>query len=223
MISSNINEILVKNQIDNTIDNKVYDNSFINSLINTKNDENKMRNTDFIYENIRGISLDEIDVIFTNEEDKNLAKNLRLATMFTEDKYLGEALFNTVMGKPFTLGYSYLFDTYEDKHSFFESNYYNSSLSELLYNSVSKRVLSKEDETNNNIIPQEYLDEILLEVNSFNFISSLSKTTKDEYGRYEDENKYSFLYNDYSLKYQELMYKYDEQKNIERNLLNQWN
>lgn len=223
MISSNINEILVKNQIDNTIDNKVYDNSFINSLINTKNDENKMRSTDFTYENIRGISLDEIDAIFTNEEDKNLAKNLRLATMFTEDKYLGEALFNTVMGKPFTLGYSYLFDTYEDKHSFFESNYNNSSLSELLHDSVSKRVLSKEDETNNNIIPQEYLDEILLEVNSFNFISSLSKTTKDEYGRYEDENNYSFLYNDYSLKYQELMYKYDEQKNIEKNLLNQWN
>ncbi len=113
MISSNINEILLKNQINNTIHNRSYSNSFLTSLLDTKVEEGKVRTTDFTYENIKGISLEEIEQVFTTEEDKDKAKNLRLASMFTEDKYLGEALFNTVMGKPFNLGYSYLFDIYE--------------------------------------------------------------------------------------------------------------
>ena len=225
MISSNINEILVKNQVDNSISNKVYDDTFVNSLIDTKIDENKIRTTDFTYENIKGITLEEIEDVFTTEDDKNKAINLRLATMFTEDKHLGQALFNTVMGQPFDLGYSYLFDTYEDKHSFFEStSNSNTSLSDLLHNSISKKVMSEEDINNNNVIPQDYLDEILLEVNSFNFVSSLSQTAKDEYGRYkdEDEEDYSFLYNDYNLKYQELLYKYEDSKTTEMNLINQY-
>ena len=42
-----------------------------------KDDENKIRTTDFTYENIKGISLEEIDEVFTNEEDKNLAKTAK--------------------------------------------------------------------------------------------------------------------------------------------------
>lgn len=220
MITSNINEILLKNQLNTQDNSSINDKAFVDSLIDTKLDEQTSKTTDFTYENIKGISLEEIETLFTNDDDKQMAKNLRLATMFTDDNYLGQALFNTVMGQPFSLGYSYLSDTYNDKHSYLQSlNNNNNSLSDLLHDFISNKKTNTND-----VIPQEYLDEILVEVNSFNFLSALSSTSKDQYGRYKDEedNDYSFLYNDYYSKYQELLYKYDDLKSYDKNLINQF-
>ena len=70
---------------------KIQVNLFLNSIIESKNsNENKNieRTNNFTYENIKGISLEEIDSIFESDKDKNMATNLRLATLFTnDDKY----------------------------------------------------------------------------------------------------------------------------------------
>ena len=227
MISSNINEILLKNEF-NLSSKETSNESFLDSIIKTKNnkiEEIGERTNDLSYENIKGITLEEIDSIFESNEDREMAKNLRLATLFTNDDYLAKALFNTVKGEPFTVGYSYLYDRYEDKHNFFaSSSNSNNSLSELLFNSVSRKFEKSQNDNITDVIPQDFLNEILLEVNSFDFISALSTTSKDEYARYKnkDDDKYAFLYNDYNLKYQELEYKYNELKNYDTNLRNQF-
>ncbi len=224
MLTSNIDELLLKSQVNTKIKEKFDDDPFINSLIDTKIDGSKSRTASFTYENIKGISFEEIETLFLTIEDKEKAKNLRLATMFTEDDHLGQALFNTVLGLNFSMQNSYLYETYEDKHNFLNSiSNKNRSLSELLHSSVSKRYeLSKIGKVTD-VIPQEYLNEILLEVNSFNFLSAISNSSRDLYGRYKNkDDDYSFLYNDYSLKYQELIYKYEDSKSFERGLLNQY-
>ncbi len=228
MISSNINEILIKKDFDEISKNDSKE-SFLDSIIEAKiSNVNKelVRTKDFTYENIKGISLEEIDSIFESTEDKNMAKNLRLATLFTNDDYLGKAIFETIKGEPFNIGFNYLLERYEDKHSYFESlSNSNSSLSELLHNSLSKRVRKTEDDTVTDVIPKEYLNEILFEINSFDFVSALSRSSKDAYGRYKDKNdsdEYAFLYNDYNLKYEELKYKYDELKNYDNSLIKQF-
>ena len=222
MITSNINEILIKEQIKLESNKEKSTNPFIDSLIDTKNsiEQTSSRTNQLTYENIKGITLEEIESLFTNEDDKQMAKNLRLATMFTDDKYLGQALFNTVLGQDFQIGYSYLFDSYNDKHSYFSSLNSDNSLGDILNNYISTKI---EDPTSTQQIPQEYLDEILLEVNSFNFITALSNTSKDQYGRYKDEDDdYAFLYNNYQLKYQELLYKYEDLKSYDEKLLQQY-
>jgi len=223
MISSTINEILLKNEITelNKTENSSID--FLNTLKNSSQSDNSsdiIRDNSLTFTNIKGISLDEIDKLFEDEESKNMAKNLRLATLFTEDDTLGQALFNTVLGEPFELGYSYLYDRYEDKNSFFNTD---STLSELLHNSISNK-LDIGNKKVTDVISQDRLDEILTTVNSFDFISALSTTSKDQYGRYEDDedNDYSFLYNDYSLKYQELIYKYEEIDNYNKSIIKQF-
>jgi len=224
MITSDINGILIKNQIDTQNNTSLENqNSFIDSLIQAK-DQNNLTNTDqFTYENIKQMSTEQIDLIFTNEEDNKMAKNLKIATMFTEDKYLGKALFNTVLGQPFELASNYLFDTYNDKHSYLSSLNSNNSLGDILNNYISYKIEAIKDGNTQQTIPQEYLDEILLEANSIDFLSSLSNSSKDQYGRYKDEDDdYSFLYSNYELKYQELLYKYDSLKSYEKNLINQY-
>lgn len=221
MISSNIDEILLKNQANNSFDKSINNEPFVNSLIDTKLDEVKNRTSDFTYENIKGITLEEIEEIFSLQEDKQMAKNLRLATLFTEDENLGQALFNTVLGQPFSLGLNYLYESYEDKHNFLNSfSNKSSSFSDIFHESITKRVVNK---NSIEVIPQEYIDEILLKVNSFSFLSTLTESSKEQYGRYKDkEDSYSFLYNDYYLKYQELMYKYDELQSFNKNMINQF-
>lgn len=223
MISSNINEILLKNDLQETSKTKNSSTDFLSSLIATsqkENDVDVIRDDSLTFDNIKGISLEEIDTLFKDEDSKNMAENLRLATLFTEDDTLGQALFNTVLGQPFELGYSYLFDRYEDKNSFFNTT---SSLSDLLHSSISDK-LDNGDKKGSDVISQDRLDEILTSVNSFNFVSALSTTSKDQYGRYKDDedNDYSFLYNDYSLKYQELMYKYEEIDNYNKSIIKQF-
>ena len=224
MITSTINEILFKNELKES-EKTGNTNDFLNSLISTSKTENTniLRTDSLSYENIKGISLEEIEEIFKDDESKAIAKNLRIATLFTQDDILGQVLFNTVLGQPFDLGYSYLYNRYEDKNSFLNSSS-SKSLADLLHSSISNKIDYNNNKKPTDVISQDRLDEILTSVNSFDFLSALSTTTKDEYGRYKDEeeNDYSFLYNDYALQYEQLKFKYEELDNINKNLIKQF-
>ncbi len=186
-------------------------------LVLEKNDAavSTQRTTDLTYENIHGISTEEIDTLFKNDEDKQVAKNLQLATQFTQDEKLGRALFNTVLGKTFHLGQTYLFDRYQDKSSFLSPR---NSLADLL----EKTVQNKLNPNSINQVSDAQLNEILTAVNSFNFVNVLTNTTRDLNNRYKEDNKYSFLYNDYALQYEQLMQKYEDEKYKEMMLLKQF-
>lgn len=220
MITSNIDSIMAKisNSTNSTIGTS--SNQFLSTLVNSSTTTPSTRTNALTYENIKGISLEEIDTLFVNEDDKNMAKNLRLATLFSNDDYLSKALFNTVLGQPFNIGYSYLSNSYNDKSMFLSSN--NSSLADLLHESITQKIANPNAKSTD-VISQDKLDEILTAVNSFNFISALSNSSKKGYDKYKDKkNDYSFLYNDYNLKYQELVYKYQELENINKTLIKQF-
>ena len=204
MITSNIDSIMAQ----------------VSSSTNATTTQSTTKTNTLSYENIKGITLEEIDTLFTNEDDKNMAKNLRLATLFLSDDYLSKALFNTVLGQPFNIGFSYLSSSYEDKNMFLSSS--KNSLADLLHESITQKV-NNPNTNSTDVISQDRLDEILTKVNSFNFISALSNTSKKGYDKYKDKkDDYSFLYNDYNLKYQELVYKYKELENINKTLIKQF-
>jgi hypothetical protein len=220
MITSNVDSIISSLQnsskatkTENSIE------SFLSNLTTNKQSDNTFKTDALTFDNIKGITLEEIDTLF-KDEDKAMAKNLRIATLFSNDDYLSKALFNTVLGQPFNLGFSYLSDRYEDKNVFLNSS--SNDFSDLFHSSVvSRNTDTKLNSTD--VISQDRLDEILTKVNSFNFLSVLTSTSKDKYDKYKDEdNDYSFLYNDFSLKYEELKYKYEELDNINKNIIKQF-
>jgi hypothetical protein len=218
MITSNVNSIIasLQNSSNSTKTGNSIE-SFLSNLTTNKQSDNSAKTGALTFENIKGITLEEIDTLF-KDEDKAMAKNLRIATLFSNDDYLSKALFNTVLGQPFNLGFSYLSDRYEDKNVYLNSS--SSDFSDLFHSSLVSR---NTDKNSTDVISQDKLDEILTKVNSFNFLSVLTSTTKDKYDKYKDEdNEYSFLYNDFSLKYQELKYKYEELDNINKNIIKQF-
>lgn len=221
MITSNIDSIMAQVSSSTNATNKITSNTFLNNLVNNSAlTQSPMKTNSLSYENIKGISLEEIDTLFINEDDKNMAKNLRLATLFSSDDYLSKALFNTVLGEPFNVGFSYLSSSYEDKNIFLSSS--NNSLADLFHESITQ-IVNNPNSNSTDVISQDRLDEILTKVNSFNFISALSNTSKKGYDKYKDKkDDYSFLYNDYNLKYQELVYKYKELENINKTLIKQF-
>jgi hypothetical protein len=218
MITSNINSTIASLQSSsNSTKTGNSIESFLSNLTTNKQSDNSAKTGALTFENIKGITLEEIDTLF-KDEDKAMAKNLRIATLFSNDDYLSKALFNTVLGQPFNLGFSYLSDRYEDKNVYLNSS--SSDFSDLFHSSLVSR---NTDKNSTDVISQDKLDEILTKVNSFNFLSVLTSTTKDKYDKYKDEdNEYSFLYNDFSLKYQELKYKYEELDNINKNIIKQF-
>lgn len=221
MITSNINSTLAT--LNNTKNTEIQNSeeSFKSNLTPNQQETTHVKTDSLTFENIKGITLEEIDTLFKNEDDKNMAKNLRLATLFTHDEYLAKALFNTVLGEPFNVGYSYLTNRYEDKNLFLNSTS-SDNLFDLLQESI--RLKSNNQTTKpSEVIPQERLDKILTHVNSFNFLSAFSHSSKRGYDKYKDEkNDYAFLYNDYHLKYQELMYKYQELESKNKMLMKQF-
>ena len=220
MITSNVDSII--SSLQNSSNATKTENSiesFISNLTTNKQGDNTSKTDALTFDNIKGITLEEIDTLF-KDEDKAMAKNLRIATLFSNDDYLSKALFDTVLGQPFNLGFSYLSDRYEDKNVFLNSS--SNDFSDLFHSSVvSRNTDTKLNSTD--VISQDRLDEILTKVNSFNFLSVLTSTSKDKYDKYKDEdNEYSFLYNDLSLKYEELKYKYEELDNINKNIIKQF-
>ncbi|MCG3693049.1 hypothetical protein [Aliarcobacter butzleri] len=219
MINSNY-EIAIAKAYNQQSSNQEVD-KFLNTLVDVNNENKSSKTADLSYENIKGITLEEIEKLFQNEDDKNMAKNLRLATLFSKDENLSKALFNVILDQPFTVGFEYLTDRYSDKNSYFKSKYGNSSLFNLLHQSITNKV--NQNISNTDVISQDMLDNILLEINSFDFISSFSKTSKDGYNKYKNkDDRYSFLYEDYSLKYEELLTKYKELDNYNTNLIKQF-
>lgn len=222
MFTSNINELnFLANIKKDNISTK--NQEFLKEVKNSIDKDFKTDKTNSLtFENIKNISLEEIEYLFTNEEDKQIAKNLRLATLFTNDENLSKAMFNTVLGKPFNLGYNFLSTKYEDKHNYFTSQNSNNSLSDLLHKSANYKINNENMKTTDQI-PQEQLDEILLEINSFSFLDTLSSSYKNQYDTYKDENSdYSFLYNDYYLQYEQLKQEYKNMQNQNANLINQF-
>ncbi|MFY4782998.1 hypothetical protein ACOTWN_07280 [Aliarcobacter butzleri] len=219
MINSNY-EIAIAKAYNQQSSNQEVD-KFLNTLVDVNNENKSSKTADLSYENIKGITLEEIEKLFENEDEKNMAINLRLATLFSKDENLSKALFNVILGQPFTVGFEYLTDRYSDKNSYFKSKYGNSSLFNLLHQSITNKV--NQNTSNTDVISQDMLDNILLEINSFDFMSSFSKTSKDGYNKYKNkDDRYSFLYEDYSLKYEELLTKYKELDNYNTNLIKQF-
>ena len=218
MITSNVDSIISSLQNSSNATKTANSiESFLSNLTTNKQSDNTSKTDALTFDNIKGITLEEIDTLF-KDEDKAMAKNLRIATLFSNDDYLSKSLFNTVLGQPFNLGFSYLSDRYEDKNVYLNSS--TSDFSDLFHSSVVSR---NADLKSTDTISQDRLDEILTKVNSFNFLSVLTSTTKDKYGKYKDEdNEYSFLYNNYNLQYEELKYKYEELDNINKNIIKQF-
>ena len=218
MITSNVDSIISSLQNSSNATKTANSiESFLSNLTTNKQSDNTSKTDALTFDNIKGITLEEIDTLF-KDEDKAMAKNLRIATLFSNDDYLSKSLFNTVLGQPFNLGFSYLSDRYEDKNVFLNSS--SNDFSDLFHSSVVSR---NTDLKSTDTISQDRLDEILTKVNSFNFLSVLTSTTKDKYGKYKDEdNEYSFLYNNYNLQYEELKYKYEELDNINKNIINEF-
>ena len=218
MITSNVDSIISSLQNSSNATKTANSiESFLSNLTTNKQSDNTSKTDALTFDNIKGITLEEIDTLF-KDEDKAMAKNLRIATLFSNDDYLSKSLFNTVLGQPFNLGFSYLSDRYEDKNVFLNSS--SNDFSDLFHSSVISR---NTDLKSTDTISQDRLDEILTKVNSFNFLSVLTSTTKDKYGKYKDEdNEYSFLYNNYNLQYEELKYKYEELDNINKNIIKQF-
>ncbi len=212
MITSNIDELRLRFDLQQKKEIMSLSTEFLNSIYEAQKDLNSIKDDSLTYNNIKGITLEEIDTLFKNEETKQIAKNLRLTTLFTKDENLSKALFDVVLGMPLNQVSDYLYNRYEDKNIFLKSD--KNSLSSLLLESINYRIGNPYIK-GKEIIPKDRLNEILLEVNSFNFVDALSNSSKDLYDRYEDDNEYSFLYNDFVLKYEELkiLYKKHNLKN----------
>ena len=206
MISSNYDILLFKTNVNNNLEKNI-DNIFSNSVENILN-KDKRRDNSLTFSNINGITLKEIDELFEDKEKKNLAKNLRLATLFTNDEKLANILFDTGLGKPFDSGFEYLSNRYSDKNSYLKSksSFGSSTLFDMLHKSMEYRLNS----SNKSDIKKEDLDDILLEINSFDFISALSSSSKKGSQKYKNEEKYSFLYKNYELEYKNIMEKYQD-------------
>lgn len=203
MLTSNVNPYVLKHLINSDVN--ITQSTFKEELLSKIQDSNTTKTDAFTYENIKGMTIEEIDEIFLDEDKNQIAKNLRLTTLFTTDDILGQAMFNTVLGQPFTLGYSYMFDRYEDKHSFLSGE---DSLTNLLHESIINKK-DYGDKASNEVISSYKVNEILAAVKSISFIDSLSNTTKEQRDKQSD---YSFLYNDYHLLYEELRYQYNDIK-----------
>lgn len=129
-------------------------------------------------------------------------------------------MFNTVLGQPFNVGYNYLFNKYEDKHNFLNPK--GRTLADMLHDSIIRQIDEGEKKPTD-VISEDRLGELLTEINSFNFISALSNTSKDQYNRYKDkDDNYSYLYNNRALEYGQLLQRFKDMEDETNRIISQF-
>lgn len=219
MITSNIDEIqlkVLKAQQEQTQNSGEFKQTVLSSINNEVEDNTK---TDALtYENIKGISLEQIERLFKDEDSKNMAKNLRFATLFTKDTFLGKAMFNTVLGQPFDTGYNYLFNRYEDKHNFLNPK--GKTIADIIHDSINRQI-DEGFKKPTDVISEDRLGEILTQINSYSFVDAFARTSKSQYDRYKDDDTYSSFYNNYALEYGQLLQRFEDMEKETNRIISQ--
>ena len=174
-----------------------------NDFLNTINSIKNSTDIELSYEEVKKLSLEDIEKNYEDGDKKTLLKTLKMATMFSKDEILTKTLFNTVSNMPIENSYDYLSSKFSDKSNYLKAKSENISLFDLLHKSLSFSVNG-----NKNNISKEDLDDILLQVNSFNFLESLSNNYKKGSDKYKKDNdRYTFLYKDYAKDYEDIIKK----------------
>ena len=189
-----------------------------NDFLNTINSIKNSTDIELSYEEVKKLSLEDIEKNYEDGDKKTLLKTLKMATMFSKDEILTKTLFNTVSNMPIENSYDYLSSKFSDKSNYLKAKSENISLFDLLHKSLSFSVNG-----NKNSISKEDLDDILLQVNSFNFLESLSSNYKTGSNKYKkDNNRYTFLYNDYAKDYEDIIKKYKDYESLDKSIIKQF-
>lgn len=189
-----------------------------NDFLNTINSIKNSTDIELSYEEVKKLSLEDIEKNYEDGDKKTLLKTLKMATMFSKDEILTKTLFNTVSNMPIENSYDYLSSKFSDKRNYLKAKSENISLFDLLHKSLSFSVNG-----NKNNISKEDLDDILLQVNSFNFLESLSNNYKIGSNKYKKDNdRYTFLYNDYAKDYEDIIKKYKDYESLDKSIIKQF-
>ncbi len=213
MISTNF-EILSSSFENSKNEIKKSNNDFLNTINSIKNSTD----IELSYEEVKKLSLEDIEKNYEDGDKKTLLKTLKMATMFSKDEILTKTLFNTVSNMPIENSYDYLSSKFSDKSNYLKAKSENISLFDLLHKSLSFSVNG-----NKNNISKEDLDDILLQVNSFNFLESLSNNYKKGSDKYKKDNdRYTFLYKDYAKDYEDIIKKYKDYESLDKSIIKQF-
>ncbi len=189
-----------------------------NDFLNTINSMKNSTDIELSYEEVKKLSLEDIEKNYEDGDKKTLLKTLKMATMFSKDEILTKTLFNTVSNMPIENSYDYLSSKFSDKSNYLKAKSENISLFDLLHKSLSFSVNG-----NKNNISKEDLDDILLQVNSFNFLESLSNNYKKGSDKYKKDNdRYTFLYKDYAKDYEDIIKKYKDYESLDKSIIKQF-
>ena len=189
-----------------------------NDFLNTINSIKNSTDIELSYEEVKKLSLEDIEKNYEDGDKKTLLKTLKMATMFSKDEILTKTLFNTVSNMPIENSYDYLSSKFSDKSNYLKAKSENISLFDLLHKSLSFSVNG-----NKNSISKEELDDILLQVNSFNFLESLSNNYKKGSDKYKKDNdRYTFLYKDYAKDYEDIIKKYKDYESLDKSIIKQF-
>lgn len=97
-----------KNILNNKIDlEKTVIKAKEGAFINTLNTLSSNNSEDLNFENILNTPFEKIDESF-KEEDRELARNLKLATMFSKDEILMQVMYESVLKKDIDDGFNFL-------------------------------------------------------------------------------------------------------------------
>ncbi|RXK00524.1 hypothetical protein CRU98_05025 [Arcobacter sp. CECT 8986] len=170
-------------------------------------DDYETKNSDFSYENIVNTPLNKISSLYENSEDIKKAKNLKIATMFSDNEILSKALYDKVYEMNSINQNNYLFNIIQDKIVFFSSD--NTTIEDLLQKSVKERLASTSTNSLEQV-PYEYINIVLTYANSISFINSMTSSYKSLSSRYDKDDKYSVFYNNHYLEYNFLIARFKE-------------
>ena len=116
MISTNF-EILSSSFENSKNEIKKSNNDFLNTINSIKNSTD----IELSYEEVKKLSLEDIEKNYEDGDKKTLLKTLKMATMFSKDEILTKTLFNTVSNMPIENSYDYLSSKFSDKSNYLKA------------------------------------------------------------------------------------------------------
>ena len=172
------------------------------------------------FQDTQNMTLDELQSFYGSQETQQNIRNLYLSTQFSSDLNLSLSLFNQVDSMTYEQSTSYLANLFTHKNIYLDTQNNSFQKGVLLRQSIIDMIDDPDIKAEQEKLEKEFSNTMMTFdiMSHFNLMLDFGKTEKEK----NKNSEYSFLYNNFYQQYSTLFNDYQNNKEVNEMLINQY-
>ena len=216
IITSNYNKIVTQA----IVDKKEKDNGFKSTLNDFNEQNNNPSNDELSYQNIKIMTLDDIQALYGSQEIMQNIRNRYIATQFSSDSNMSLTMFKHIEDMPYEQSTSFLANMFTQRNIYLNKDIDTLQKGSLLRQSIIDMIEDPDIKAEQEKLEKEF-NTTMMKFNIMDYFNNILDFGKNESDKNKD-SQYGFLFNNFYEQYSTLFREYKDTKDINEMIIQQY-